>query len=191
MAPALSSGPAKWKRRVMSALPKISLAAVALVLSLGATAAFAAPKVEPWPRWQVSDGHSTLRADHAAWAAFLGKYLVVTPAEPLVAWVRSLGPDAPEVAERGLEFTIQEAQAYNRTAYLVPVGEDAHDVEAWVEENFDLIFEQELHAFTPNRRRWPRKRTVDVFLEWFDLELLDSPIDLVDAPLVASTPRRS
>ena len=115
----------------------------------------------------------------------LDRYLlVVTPAEPLAAWVRSLGPDAADVAERGVEFTVEEAQAYHRTAYLVPRAEDAHDVEAWVEENFDLIFEQELFSFTPDRRRWPRKRTVDVFLEWFDLELLDAPIDLVDAPLV-------
>ena len=105
--------------------------------------------------------------------------LLVTPREALVDWVRGLeGP--------GSELTLEEARTYHRTAYLVPRAEDAHDVEAWVEENIDLVFEQELFGFTPDRRRWPRKRGLEVFLTWFDLELLDAPIDLVDAPLVAS-----
>ena len=110
--------------------------------------------------------------------------LVVTPRQPLVDWIRRLGAAGVGVEyDRG--FTLEEARAYHRTGYLVPVAEDAHDVESWVEDNFDLIFEQELYAVTNDRRRWPRKRTADVFMAWFTLELLDSPIDLVDAPLVA------
>jgi len=109
--------------------------------------------------------------------------LVVTPRQPLVDWVRRLGSREVGGAYPSA-FTLEEARAYHRTAYLVPVAEDPHDVESWVEENFDLIFEQELYAVTPNRRRWPRKRSAGVFMEWFTLELLDSPIDLVDAPLV-------
>ena len=110
--------------------------------------------------------------------------LVVTPRQPLVDWVHRLG-SAGAGAGYDPGFTLEEARAYHRTAYLVPVAEDAHHVESWVEDNFDLIFEQELYAVTKDRRRWPRKRSAGVFMEWFALELLDSPIDLVDAPLVA------
>jgi hypothetical protein len=114
--------------------------------------------------------------------------LVVTPREPLVTWVRRV--EANAAGSPGRAFTLDEAREYHRTAYLVPLAEDAHDVEAWVEENFDLVFEQELFGFEPDRRRWPRSRTLDTFLEWFDLELLDAPIDLVDAPLIAENAER-
>lgn len=115
--------------------------------------------------------------------------LVVTPRQPLVDWVRRLEERAgPEEGEPG--FTLEEARSYHRAAYLVPVAEDAHDVQWWVEENFDLVLEQELFGFEPDRRRWPRARTLDTFLDWFDLELLDAPIDLVDAPLVSRKQER-
>jgi Protein of unknown function, DUF547 len=66
----------------MSARSKFLLALLALVLSLGwAASVGAAPQAKLWPRWQASDPRSTLRVDHSAWAAFLQKYLVVTPAD--------------------------------------------------------------------------------------------------------------
>lgn len=109
--------------------------------------------------------------------------LIVTPRQPLVDWVRRLeGREGPGKGEQRL--TLEEARMYHRAAYMVPMAEDAHDVEGWIEENFDLVFEQELFGFEPDRRRWPRTRTLDAFLHWFDLELLDAPIDLVDAPLL-------
>lgn len=110
--------------------------------------------------------------------------LVVTPRQPMVDWVCGLEASHGASPE-GDGFTLDEAQAYHRTAYLVPLSEDAHDVEDWVEDNFDLVFEQELYGFASDRRRWPHRRTLDAFLDWFDLDLLDAPIDLVDAPLVA------
>jgi hypothetical protein len=109
--------------------------------------------------------------------------LLVTPRQPLVDWVRRLEEgEGPREGEK--RFTLEEARTYHRAAYLVPRAEDAHDVEGWVEENFDLVFEQELFGFEADRRRWPRARTLDRFLDWFDLELLDAPIDLVDASLL-------
>jgi hypothetical protein len=124
-------------------------------------------------------------ADESPRIERLERYLlVVTPRQPLVDWIGRLGSAGAGTLYEG-GFTLEEARAYHRSAYLVPVAEDAHDVESWVEDNFDLIFEQELHAVTSDRRRWPRHRSADVFMAWFTLELLDAPIDLVDAPLVA------
>ena len=45
--------------------------------SMGATA-FAAPKADLWPRWQVNDPQSSTRVDHSAWAKFLDNYLIVS-----------------------------------------------------------------------------------------------------------------
>lgn len=116
--------------------------------------------------------------------------LVVTPREPLVDWVRRLAArrHPPNDTE---PFTLEEARAYHRTAYLVPAAEDPHDIEGWIEENFDLVFEQQLFSLESDRRRWPRIRTLDTFVDWFDMELLDAPIDLVDAPLTARMERPS
>lgn len=36
----------------------------------------AAPKAEPWPRWQVHDAHSSATIDHSAWTDFLQRYVV-------------------------------------------------------------------------------------------------------------------
>jgi len=66
----------------MPASNRSLLVLVALALSLGwAASVCAAPKAKLWPRWRASDSQSTLRVDHSAWAAFLQKYLVVTPAD--------------------------------------------------------------------------------------------------------------
>ena len=66
----------------MNAQPRIGIALFCLLLGLTLVrAAAAAPKAEPWPRWQANDPQSTQHVDHAAWGRFLAKYLVVTPAD--------------------------------------------------------------------------------------------------------------
>jgi Protein of unknown function, DUF547 len=66
----------------MPASNRSLLVLVALVLSLvWAASVGAAPQARLWPRWQASDPQSTRQIDHSAWAAFLQKYLVVTPAD--------------------------------------------------------------------------------------------------------------
>ncbi|MBM4261597.1 MAG: DUF547 domain-containing protein [Deltaproteobacteria bacterium] len=54
-------------------------AATLLTLLGVATMAQAAPKSELWPRWQKNDAASKQKIDHAAWDAFLKKYVVVNP----------------------------------------------------------------------------------------------------------------
>jgi hypothetical protein len=41
--------------------------------------ALAAPKAEPWPRWERHDASSTRQLDHAAWDDFLQRYLRPAP----------------------------------------------------------------------------------------------------------------
>jgi hypothetical protein len=55
-----------------------ALALVPLLL-LPAGAAWAAPKADPWPRWERHDPTSTLGVDHGAWAAFLGRHVRRAP----------------------------------------------------------------------------------------------------------------
>jgi hypothetical protein len=53
---------------------------VAAATMLGIPAALhAAPKPEPWPRWEAHDASSTTTIDHSGWGRFLETYLVTDP----------------------------------------------------------------------------------------------------------------
>jgi hypothetical protein len=54
--------------------PRTLAAAFALVLA-GLSAASAAPRAEPWPRWERHDPASRTTVDHAAWDAFLRRHV--------------------------------------------------------------------------------------------------------------------
>jgi hypothetical protein len=51
------------------------LLGVLLLPPIGAAPALAAPKAEPWARWESYDPRSEIVVDHAAWGEFLGRYL--------------------------------------------------------------------------------------------------------------------
>lgn len=108
--------------------------------------------------------------------------LVVTPLQPWVDWVRGI-EEADGLEEGEPPMTLEEAQLNFQTTFLVPYVEDAEDVVDWVRDNVDLIFEQMLHEIDADQGRWPGDRGPDAFDAWFDLDLLDAPIDLVDAPI--------
>lgn len=112
----------------------------------------------------------------------LNRYvLVVTPLQPFVDWVQSLeeaGPTEPLVP-----FTLEEAQLHHQVTFLVPYTDAAEDLMAWIRDNHDLLFDHILHELEEDMSRWPAERTPEMFDLWFDLDLLDAPVDLVDAPL--------
>ena len=110
--------------------------------------------------------------------------LLVTPREPFASWVRSLEEfeDIVEGEQRsGLDESLRMA-----ATYLVPFSFDPDPVISWVRDNFDTIFETELHGVTERSESWPSDRTVEMFEDWFDLQLFDAPIDLVDGPFYLS-----
>jgi hypothetical protein len=112
----------------------------------------------------------------------LNRYvLVATPLQPFVEWVTRL--DAEESGEPLVPFTLEEAQLHHQATFLVPYVDEAGDLVAWIRENHDLLFDHILHEVEEDMTRWPGERTPEMFEAWFDLELLDAPVDLVDAPL--------
>ncbi len=53
-----------------------SFRATLVALLVVAGIATAAPKPDPWPKWEAHDPQSTTRIDHSAWGAFLQEYVV-------------------------------------------------------------------------------------------------------------------
>ncbi len=107
--------------------------------------------------------------------------LVVTPKQPYVDWVTSLDTEEPEPGD--IVFSLEEAQRYHQTNYLVPYDWDSDPVVAWLDGNFDIFFQCELMGIEDDPSRWPTPRTLELFEAWFETELLDAPFDTTREPV--------
>ena len=126
--------------------------------------------------------------ENASPLVVLDRYiLVVTPLQPFVDWVRKVEVDHEELEEGDVPFDLEAAQQDFVSTYLVPAFPGIEMTVAWVRQNFDLIFEHELAIMYTAEELWPVNRTYEMMEEWFDLVLLDPPLDIVDAPLVSAS----
>ena len=95
--------------------------------------------------------------------------------EPMVRWINEADPydDDPGIT--------QETLQQERTVYLISEedadGSDA--VEKWVKSNFRALFENELEGWYTDPDLWPKKRTLNVFREWFEVECHSVIVDTV------------
>ena len=101
--------------------------------------------------------------------------LVVRPAEPFVRW--AVGISGGSVKQ------MQKELAQDNGAYLIPAMEGIEIEPAVLELAYPQIFERELEMFHEDEARWPKKRSLAMFKQWFELELLGMTIDLCDEPL--------
>ena len=76
--------------------------------------------------------------------------------------------------ESDMEFTVEDGIDPN--IYLIT--EDFIDVEPIIEQNFKKIFKNELSMITEEETDWPEIRTMEVFLEWFTIEVGSTVFDL-------------
>lgn len=101
--------------------------------------------------------------------------VAVAPAEPLLAWARTLGlgTDGPGAGEACL-YLLRE------------VDSDAEAEEALREIHAE-IFEAELDAWCRDPAQWPQHRDYLLFRQWFAVQLHPLIHDMVeDLPLVAT-----
>lgn len=99
--------------------------------------------------------------------------------EPAVRWVNEADPynDDPGITAESLR---QE-----RTVYLISENDSDGEktVEKWIEANFPVLFEAELDGWYTDPALWPQNRTLNLFLEWFDVEYHSVIVDTVGAEL--------
>jgi hypothetical protein len=116
-------------------------------------------------------------ADEGEAVWFINRAVVVLRhREPFAAWARALDGEGGGDYEPWSE------------AFLVPEFEDEAETWSWIEEHHELFFEIQLDAWFTDRDAWPRERTWEMFLEWFDIEVIEMAWDLVDAPLSSRPP---
>ncbi len=91
---------------------------------------------------------------------------------PIFKWIIEADP-----SERKAEMNVEEANQ-ERTVYLIS-DDDAENVDKWILENFDTLFEAELEGWYTDETLWPRNRDYEVFMEWFDVECHSVIMDTV------------
>ncbi len=102
--------------------------------------------------------------------------LVLKPKEKFVAWVNSSD-------QEGAVLTLDEA-SQDSTAYLTPEVDNDNELRQFLEQNYDLLFEQELFGWVQDEAQWPAARDFPTFLEWFDVEFHSMVLDIAEGALV-------
>lgn len=98
--------------------------------------------------------------------------ILIKPKEPYVNWANSTAQSYETIDE------IRESSK----AILLPI--DIYDnQEAFLEENFKVIFELELDAWLSDKRLWPRQIDYETFKKWFDVEFYSLVVDFSESEL--------
>ena len=91
-----------------------------------------------------------------------------------------------------LDWTLQQEADFNRSAltvaraktfgsaYLLPELELEEDVQEWIEENAEWLFEFQLAAWTADESTWPATRDLNAFREWFRVDIHSVVVDVAD-----------
>jgi hypothetical protein len=87
---------------------------------------------------------------------------IIKPKHQFVDWANS-------VSDKGYQFSISDLSIeYN--IVLLPEYDLKEDTEAIIKELYNDIFEVELSGWITDKSKWPKNRTFEKFLEWFDVE---------------------
>jgi len=96
----------------------------------------------------------------------------VAGAAPFLEWMRTCDADVNVGA-----VTVAPAKTYG-TAFLLPEFELEEDVQEWLEDNADWIFEFQLAAWTEDESLWPKVRDLRTFREWFSIVVHSAVVDV-------------
>jgi len=99
----------------------------------------------------------------------------VVPREPYYEWAQALDDDGP---------MIDDLPRQDRgSAYFIEPLSNPSDVEGAIKGCWSWIFEEMLVGWHRVERDWPPNRTYKLFLEWFEVYLVEPVFDLADMPL--------
>jgi hypothetical protein len=103
--------------------------------------------------------------------------------QPYVDWVKTAG-EAP------IEITLEQANE-DGDAFLLPTYESqidpvdgTEDAVKWIEKRWRMIFEHVLESWIIDEAEWPKKRSLKMFREWFDIEYKSIVWDMSSEPLI-------
>jgi hypothetical protein len=98
-------------------------------------------------------------------------FITITPKQAFWDWANEFESEMEFSAEDGVEPNV----------YLIT--EEFFEIEPLIEQNFKKIFKNELSMITEDEEDWPTDRTMDTFLNWFDIEIGSTVFDLEKSDL--------
>ena len=100
--------------------------------------------------------------------------ITIVGAQPYVEWTRQHAAGA----DKGL-LVVPRVRPHG-SAFLLPEFELEEDLQEWVEENADWLFEFQLAAWTDDESSWPAARDLKTFREWFRIDIHSVVVDVAD-----------
>jgi hypothetical protein len=98
--------------------------------------------------------------------------VVIKPKAPLLDWVNSLPDNIDDVNKEDVN--------QDCTTYLIPETYGRDDAVKYIEDIYREIFQIELISWRRDKSSWPKRRTLKMFNDWFELEVHSMVIDTVD-----------
>src|SRR5262245_6119163 len=103
--------------------------------------------------------------------------MVVKPKQPFLQWARGVDENSA-ASDVSLDDLREDCNAY-----LIPEYEFDEDQEEILKWCFEDVFAEELYSWSTDEADWPQQRTLEMFMDWFELEFHSIVHDLDDAPL--------
>jgi hypothetical protein len=107
--------------------------------------------------------------------------IIVKFKQPFVDWINEADPHPGSGSGSGTRMSIEEVND-DSPAFLIH-DYASEDFENWLEECYELLFEQVLEEWYVDPTLWPQDRTLKLFKAWCDVEVHSMVIDMVDASL--------
>jgi hypothetical protein len=109
--------------------------------------------------------------------------VIIRYKQPYVDWVKIAG-EAP------MEISLEQAND-DGESFLLPTYESevdpvdgTEDAIKWVERRWRMFFEHILESWILDESEWPKKRSLKMFREWFDIEYKSIVWDMGTEPLI-------
>lgn len=99
--------------------------------------------------------------------------LTITPKKPFYDWAMNLS----DIDEDEKELDLEDFKN-DTSAHIVPPIESVDDFQFVLQENYVMIFRNELFGWSQDPKTWPEELTMDLFNNWFDVSLHSMVYDL-------------
>ena len=97
---------------------------------------------------------------------------ILKPSEVMLEWINE------QQAEGDEKLMLEDIQL-DCTVILLPTFEEEEEAEDYLNQIYEELFESELSAWNEDESTWPEDRSIDTFLEWFDIEFHSMVYDCV------------
>jgi len=89
---------------------------------------------------------------------------IIKPTEKCLDWLNSLPDTKPEDI-----LSLEDIRA-DSTAILLPEFKRSAEAKEYIRNNYIKLFDHELETWETDKSLWPKTRSFETFLDWFDIE---------------------